>query len=153
MKKIIKNDFQNPKDVVIIAGDYEQKQHMKYKEPVKGKGFRELFRKNGFEIYLGDEHKTSCRCNVCEGECETFRVCDNPRPWKDGTITRHGLVRCKTCKVLWNRDENSSCNIFKVADCAINKKKRPTYLCRVKEKDKHLSPTTSVRTQSKITRG
>ena len=57
------------------------------------------------------------------------------------------------CKVLWNRDENSSCNIFKVAENAINKKKRPTYLCRVKEKDKLLSPTTSVRTKSKITRG
>ena len=142
--------FGDPKDVVIIAGDWEQKQHMKYKEPTKGKGFRELFRKSGFEVYLGDEHKTSCRCNACEGECETFRICNNPKPWKDGTITRHGLVRCKTCKVLWNRDENSSCNIFKVAENAINKKKRPVYLCR--DKNKLLSPVASTRTQSKITR-
>jgi len=142
--------FGSPEDVVIVGGDYEQKQHMKYKEPVKGKGFRELFRKNGFELYLGDEHKTSCRCSVCEGECETFRTCENPRPWKDGTITRHGLVRCKTCAVLWNRDENSSCNIFKIAENAINKKTRPTYLCRVKEK--LVSPVTSAVAQPKITR-
>lgn len=126
-------------------------EHMKYKEPVKGKGFRELFRKNGYELYLGDEHKTSCRCSICEGECETFRICENPRPWREGTITRHGLVRCKTCKVLWNRDENSSCNIFKVVEYAINKKKRPKYLCRINEK--HLSLVTSTVAQPKITRG
>ena len=143
--------FGSPKEVVVIAGDYEQKQHMKYKEPVKGKGFRELFRKNGYELYLGDEHKTSCRCSICEGECETFRICENPRPWREGTIARHGLVRCKTCKVLWNRDENSSCNIFKVAEYAINKKKRPKYLCRTNEK--HLSLVTSTVAQPKITRG
>ena len=122
--------FGDSDNIVIAFGDWEQKQHMKYKEPTKGKGFRELFKKHGFELYLADEHKTSCRCNICEGECETFRICKNPRPWMAGTITRHGLVRCKTCKVLWNRDENSSCNIYKVARSAINKDERPTYLCR-----------------------
>jgi transposase len=122
--------FGEPENVVAVIGDWEQKQHMKYKEPTKGKGFRELFRKSGFEVYLVDEHKTSCKCSICEGDCERFRICENPRPWKKGTITRHGLVRCKTCKVLWNRDENSSCNIFKVARSAINKIERPKYLCR-----------------------
>lgn len=37
---------------------------MKYKE----KGFRDLFRRNGFEVYLMDKFKTSCRCSICEGE-------------------------------------------------------------------------------------
>ena len=131
--------FGKPESTIIAFRDLEQKQHMKYKEPTKGKGFRNLFRKSGFEVFLVDEHKTSCRCSICEGECETFRVCENPRPWKEGTIMRHGLVRCKTCKVLWNRDENSSCNIFKVARSAINKVERPKYLCRTKAKTKLLS--------------
>ena len=91
--------FGTQDDVVITIGDYEQRKHMKYKEPVKGKGFRDLFRKNGFEVYLVDEHKTSCRCSICEGVCETFRDCKNPKPWKDNIITRHGLTMCKTCKV------------------------------------------------------
>jgi hypothetical protein len=32
-----KKIFGKPEDVIICAGDFEQKQHMKYKEPVKGK--------------------------------------------------------------------------------------------------------------------
>lgn len=51
---------------------------------------------------------------------------------------------------IMNNNKKSLCNIFKVAENAINKKKRPTYLCR--EKTKLLSPTMLVRTQSKITR-
>jgi hypothetical protein len=50
-------------------------------------------------------------------------------------INDDGLIMCKTCKVLWNRDENSSCNIFKVARTAINKMERPKYLCREKKKE------------------
>ena len=29
--------FGKPEDVIICGGDFEQKQHMKYKEPIKGK--------------------------------------------------------------------------------------------------------------------
>ena len=39
---------------------------------------------------------------------------------------------CKTCSALWNRDENSARNIYKIADNAINKKERPEYLSRSK---------------------
>ena len=50
-----------PSDQVVIGiGDYEQHQHRKFKEPVKGKGFRKMFRKAGYkDVYLVDEHKTS----------------------------------------------------------------------------------------------
>ena len=101
--------FGKPEEVVICFGDWDQKKQMKYKEPTKGIGMRNLFRQNEFEVYLVDEFRTSCKCSICQGgDCETFRVCDNPMPWKKGTtLTRHGLTRCKTCKVLWNRDENS----------------------------------------------
>jgi len=125
------NKFGKQTDIIICVGDWEQKKQMKYKEPTKGKGMRSLFKKNGFDVYLVDEYKTSCICNKCHGNCEKFRICNNPRPWKKDEITiRHGLLRCKTCKVLWNRDENSSCNIYKIATCAIEGKARPEYLTR-----------------------
>ena len=72
--------FGKPSDTIIGFGDFEQYKHRKYKEPVKGKGFRTLFRKAGYKLYLVDEFRTSCRCSSCEGECKTFRECDNPRP-------------------------------------------------------------------------
>lgn len=39
---------------------------------------------------------------------------------------------CKACSVLWNRDDNSARNIYKIAYNAINKKERPEYLSRSK---------------------
>ena len=39
---------------------------------------------------------------------------------------------CKTCSALWNRDENSSRNIYKIAYNAIHKNERPIYLSRSK---------------------
>ena len=141
--------FGDPAETFVCIGDFEQKQHMKYKEPVKGKGFRDLFRRNGFEIYLINEFRTSCRCFKCHGECRTFRSCNNPRPWrKDEIILRHGLIMCQTCKALWNRDENSSCNMYRLVQCAIQQQPLPNYLCREK---KHLSETTSVLTHPKFT--
>ena len=126
--------FGEPKDTIIGFGDFEQKTHMKYKEPVKGKGFRTLFRKRGYEVYLVNEFRTSCRCSGCEGgECQTFRRCENPRPWKrDEIIKRHGLVECKTCMRLWNRDTNASRNIRKICEEAIKGRERPLYLKRSK---------------------
>ena len=49
-----------------------------------------------------------CRCSSCEGEC------DNPRPCKNNRIIRHGLIKCKTCLGLWNRDKNASRNILHI---------------------------------------
>jgi hypothetical protein len=140
VKEFVKT-FGEPSKTIIAIGDFEQKHHMKYKEPVKGKGFRSLFRRNGFEVYLVNEFRTSCRCFKCEGECTTFRDCNNPRPWKKNEIIlRHGLTMCKTCKALWNRDENSSCNIYKLTRLAIQQKDRPKYLSREK---KQISGVTS----------
>jgi hypothetical protein len=123
--------FGNPDEVVIGFGDYEQYKQRKYKEPTKGKGFRTLFRKYGYEVYLIDEFRTSCRCSACEGgECCVFRECINPRPWKHNSIFRHGLVKCKTCSGLWNRDTNASTNIMKITEGTINGSGRPDYLKR-----------------------
>ena len=38
-----------------------------------------------------------------------------------------GLLLCKKNCGLWNRDENSARNIYKIANNAISKKERPTY--------------------------
>lgn len=130
----MKETFGSPKNTIICIGDWEQKGQMKFKEPTKGKGFRDTFRRAGYEVYLVDEYGTSCRCSVCGGECETFRKRENPRPYKEGTITVHGLLSCKNCKVLWNRDENSSNNIYMIAKHAINGLERPLHLQRNKIK-------------------
>jgi transposase len=133
--------FGKPEKVVICIGDWEQKKHRKFKEPTKGKGFRTLLRKTGFQTYLVDEFRTSCRCSNClGGECSKFRKCRNQKPNKNDYILRHGVLMCKTCSALWNRDENSARNIYKIAYNAINKKERPEYLSR----SQVISGTTSV---------
>ena len=44
---------------------------------------RQLVSKNGFEIYLVDEFRTSCKCSKCEGgECNKFQIRENPKPYK-----------------------------------------------------------------------
>ncbi len=125
-----KRIFGSAKEAYVCIGDWEQKRQMRNKEPTIGKGIRKIFRRNEYEVYLVYEFRTSCRCSKCEEECETFRECKNPKPFRTGFLTRHGLVRCKSCKCLWNRDENSSGNIYKISECAINGQERPKYLCR-----------------------
>lgn len=122
--------FGKPDDVIVGFGDFEQHQHRKFKEPIKGKGFRNLFRRVGYEVFLVNEFRTSCRCSACEGECKTFCKCVNPRPWKNNIILRHGLVHCEKCNRLWNRDMNAANNIFKVMETAISGRDRPSYLQR-----------------------
>lgn len=126
-----KRIFGNEKEVVVCFGDYEQKQQMKYKEATKGKGMRTLFRKAGFQTYLVDEFRTSCRCSKCEiGICAKNMVMENPRPYKTGNILVHGLICCKNGCGYWNRDVNGATNIYKIAYNAINNKERPNYLSR-----------------------
>ena len=116
------NNFKNSfgEDSIIVFGDWEQKKHMKFKEPTKGKGMREVFRKAGFKVYLADEFRTSCRCNQCEGETEKFK-------YNEKGYLIHGLLRCKTCDRKWNRDLNGSSNIHLLG---ISAPHRPEYLTR-----------------------
>ena len=59
----------------------------------------------------------------------------NPKLYKSGNILCHGLLKCKTCCGVWNRDINSATNIYRIAKNAINGSKRPKYLCREKKDD------------------
>lgn len=131
-----KKTFGKPEEVIICIGDWEQRQQMKYKEPTLGKGMRTLFRKNNYKVYLVDEFRTSCKCSNCNGGvCEKFMVRKNPDKRKNDLRLIHGLLRCKSGCGMWNRDRNGSSNIYKIAYNAINKKERPTYLCRETKKE------------------
>ena len=85
----------------------------------------------------------------------------NPKPTKNNSILSHGLLLCKKDCGLWNRDENSTRNIYKIAKNAISKKERPTYLSRSKvisgtssvgKLQCHLLEKSNEATQSKFTR-
>ena len=126
-----KKTFGNPEEVVICIGDWEQRKQMKFKDPTIGKGIRTLFRKNNYNVFLVDEFRTSCKCSNCDGGlCEKFRVRKHPNKKKDELRLIHGLLRCKSGCGLWNRDRNGSSNIYKIAENAIKKLERPSYLCR-----------------------
>ena len=123
--------FGSQDEAIITIGDLEQKKHMKFKEPTKGKGMRTLFKRNGFNVYLVDEFRTSCKCSKCEeGKCDKFITRPNPRPYRDNLSIVHGLLRCKTCEGVWNRDCNGATNIYKIAYNAVNGRERPLHLCR-----------------------
>jgi len=133
-----KKIFGKPEETIVIFGDFEQKQHMKYKEPIKGKGMRHLFRQNNYKTYLVDEFRTSCMCSICKeevGRCEKFQIRENPKPYRSGNILVHGLIKCKTCLGVWNRDVNGATNIYRIAKNAINMIERPKYLCREKKNE------------------
>ena len=131
-----KKIFGKPEEVIITIGDWEQKKQMKYKEATKGIGMRKLFRQNNYKVYLVDEFRTSCMCSICKteiGRCEKFQIRENPKPYKSGNILVHGLLKCKTCNNVWNRDVNGATNIYRISKNAINKLERPKYLCREKK--------------------
>jgi len=94
-------------------------------------------------------------------EFSMFREIRNPKPVKNNSIMSHGLLLCKKDCGLWNRDENSARNIYKIANNAINKKERPIYLSRSKVisgatsadgLQHHLLDFSNKATQSKFTR-
>ena len=151
MMNRFKKIFGNENEVIVCFGDYEQKKHMKFKEPTKGKGMRTLFRKSGFQTYLVDEFRTSCRCSKCEiGICSKTMVRENPKPFRNGSIMVHGLICCKNGCGYWNRDTNGATNIYKIASNAIHNKERPSYLSRSKTTSTGLDePVKSKFTQSR----
>lgn len=130
-----KDKFGAPDAVVIGFGDWEQRKGMSFgKEPTKGKGMRDIFKRAGYQVYLVHEYLTSCRCFKCGrngniGVNENFLTRQDPRPWKEGEHRPvHGLLRCKTCSCFWQRDVNSSLNIHRIIACKAEGMERPRYL-------------------------
>ena len=116
-----------PSDVIVAIGDWEQTIH-RFHEPTKGKGIRAVFERAGYHVYLIDEYRTSKMCSKCSNtnaQCEKFRRVPNPRPYRQGEILRHGLVRCTTCWTIWNRDVNAAVNIWKIANAILAEQEQP----------------------------
>jgi len=131
--KRFEDKFGRPDEVIIGFGDWEQKQHRKYKEPVKGKGNRLMLRKYGYETYLVDEYKTSKQCNGCKdanATTATFLKKTYVKKGKTHSQFIHGLLKCKTCNRVWNRDVNSSRNQRDITRHIINGETRPSFLQR-----------------------
>ena len=64
---------------------------------------------------------------------KTFRWVENPRPYRRSTrpfVKCHGLLRCRSCRRLFCRDNNGSSNIWKILYNAVHDLPRPAYLCR-----------------------
>ena len=133
--KLINNfkaKFGPPESTIICIGDWSHgPHHMAFHEPTKGKGFRKLFRRAGYQVYLVRESYTSKRCFNCkrvDAECSKFRRVVNPRPWKNNIVLRNGLIKCNKCNTLWNRDVNGALNIYEIAHCHVQGLERPVYL-------------------------
>ena len=124
--------FGSPQEAVVCVGDFEQRKRRRLHEPVKGKGFRALFRKAGHKVYLVDEFRTSKRCSACDnhGVCSTLRWRNNPRPHRRGVIKRRGLVKREACSRLWSRGVNAASDVWKTSTNAINGFDRPECLKR-----------------------
>lgn len=133
-----KKKFGDPNKVLIAFGDYEQRKQMKFKEPTKGKSFRKLFRKAGYNLFLVEEYNTSKMNFFTQQENEKFKKRESPRPWRKNKMTEvHGLLRSKcvtngepTKYILVNRDLNASLNIRLKALCALKNQVIPEYLRR-----------------------
>ena len=143
--------FGGPGQVVIGFGDWEQKQHRKFKPPTKGgKGLRALLRRAGYPVFLVDEYRTSKQCSHCQeddAQCQPFRTyaalndrerrlaCASP-PRTAAAARRlfRGLLRCQSCWRVWNRDANAAVNMARLVHWAIERPEdspaRPAYLRR-----------------------
>ncbi|KAL0217706.1 hypothetical protein RCL1_008286 [Eukaryota sp. TZLM3-RCL] len=101
-----------PNDVVIGFGDWEQCRNRKGKAPTKGKGLRTLLKRNGFNVFLVDEYRTSKQCAAClKKGIQSFNKSDFEVP--DPNKLRRTRRELKTLKnkirtmKKYNDDENS----------------------------------------------
>jgi hypothetical protein len=127
MLQRLRETFGPPEDVVIGIGDWAQREHMPFKEPTKGKGFRTTLRRGGYRPLLVDEFRTSVQCSHCRAEaarCDDF-VPSNARPSRD-----YRLLLCPQCGRRWKRDANGANNIALLTRTALEGLPRPAHLRR-----------------------
>ena len=77
-------------------------------------------------------------------------VRENPKPYKNNNIVVHGLLTCKKCSGVWNRDVNGATNIYKIAKNAIKKEERPNYLCRDKKEETNTKNNKIIKVSKKV---
>ncbi|KAG0788277.1 hypothetical protein G6F22_007055 [Rhizopus arrhizus] len=104
---------------------------------------RRMLAKEGFQMYLLNEFRTSSLCPSCQnGELETFKKVQNPRPYqreKRLIVDRHGLLSTieDTAKFplrrLWNRDMAATLNFGYILFSLRANGERPERFCRSKK--------------------
>jgi len=68
--------FGKPEKIIVCIGNYSQT-HLRGTAPVKGKGYRKLFKDQGYNVFLIDEFRTSSLCHLCHNKLNMFhRKCD-----------------------------------------------------------------------------
>jgi hypothetical protein len=123
----VKNTY--GEEAVLAVGNWNRRQGFKYHRPTPDNRLRRLLIKNGFSLYLINEYLTSSVCSKCKGKVEKYYEKDNPKPYKENTITVHSLLRCKNveCGKLWNRDVMASKNILEKAKIILKGEEMPKY--------------------------
>ncbi|KAJ2125949.1 hypothetical protein IW147_000421 [Coemansia sp. RSA 720] len=89
-------------NAVIVIGDWSAPM-TQYHEPIRGKSWRTLLKRGGFDVYLIKEYLTSKTCPNCNGRLSNTRDVPNPRPWmrtKRPEVKCHGLLSCQSEKCL-----------------------------------------------------
>ncbi|KAJ2502057.1 hypothetical protein GGH96_001458 [Coemansia sp. RSA 1972] len=89
-------------DAVIVIGDWSAPM-ARFHEPIRGKSWRMLLKRAGFDVYLIKEYLTSKTCPNCNGGLANTRYVPNPRPWmctKRPMVKCHGLLSCESEKCL-----------------------------------------------------
>ncbi len=126
-----------PGKALVCMGDYAARDSGSIRglarSPVSGTV--DWFRRAGYTVQFIQEYHTSKKCSKCkkpgltEGICKTFKEVADPRPWKFGqTRICHGLVMCTTCRTLFDRDHNATCNQAEIALALRNGEPRPEHL-------------------------
>jgi hypothetical protein len=84
--------FGGPDETIVTIGDFEQRKHRKYREPIKGKGFRTLFRARPHPSpeparWSASTSGRRAGANNVSGPCRTAREIYWSEPYPRGTST------------------------------------------------------------------
>ncbi|KAI7905688.1 uncharacterized protein BX663DRAFT_429779 [Cokeromyces recurvatus] len=78
LPKTLKQKF--GEDCVLVLGNWSAS-NTKYHEPIRGVGIRRMLKKEGLQVYLLDEYKTSSFCPKCKNrKLKKLPYIKNPRP-------------------------------------------------------------------------
>lgn len=59
-------------------------------------------------------------------------------------ITHHGIVVCKNCQILWQRDINAGKNMYHIAEAIWNGGQRPSQFARLTRQQPNIAATNAV---------
>ncbi|KAL0204708.1 hypothetical protein P9112_000015 [Eukaryota sp. TZLM1-RC] len=79
--KSLVHQFGNPKNTLILMGDYGKNgfKNLKHQRPTRGIEWIQFLKRNGFEVLMINEAFTSAKCPVCFEKVATFLRVTNPR--------------------------------------------------------------------------